>query len=234
MAAIPTTSSPWGAGLHAWYPEHGGDLLLTAQQDVTGRVQIADNNSRYVDSDLSGNWLRRRGGGASADPTAWWINFGSLTQTASWKVDSSMTGFQGIGTLGGGNLTVIAGRNAGLTGGGSTALDLAVASTGRVLADGTVVATGGGDLTLKIGGGLNAVLPNTSVLPPDYYGAITNLRGDINVNAGSIGALTVVQGSLVHLVRSARQPKPKRSAKTPGPTLTPGDGVVNVAARGTR
>ena len=77
-----------GAGLHAWYPEHGGDLLLMAQQDVTGRVQIADNNSRYVDSDLSGNWLRRQGGGASADPTAWWINFGSLTQTASWKVDS--------------------------------------------------------------------------------------------------------------------------------------------------
>ncbi|AOZ03705.1 hypothetical protein BKK81_32360 [Cupriavidus sp. USMAHM13] len=224
-----------GAGLHAWYPEHGGDLLLMAQQDVTGRVQIADNNSRYVDSDLSGNWLRRQGGGASADPTAWWINFGSLTQTASWKVDSSMTGFQGIGTLGGGNLTVIAGRNAGLTGGGSTALDLAVASTGRVLADGTVVATGGGDLTLKIGGGLNAVLPNTSVLPPDYYGAITNLRGDINVNAGSIGALTVVQGGSLFTSFDPRAVEAnvfERSTKTPGPTLTPGDGVVNVSARG--
>ncbi|MDF3835855.1 filamentous hemagglutinin family protein [Cupriavidus basilensis] len=223
-----------GSGLHAWYPEHGGDLLLMAQQDVTGSVQIANNNSRYVDSDLTGNWLWRQGGGASADPTAWWINFGALTQTSGWKVDSSMTGFQGIGTLGGGNLTVIAGRNAGVTGSGSTGLDLAVASTGRVLADGTMAATGGGDLTLKIGGGLNAVFP-TSVQVPDYYGAITNLRGDINVNAGSIGALAVAQGGILFTSFDPRAVEAnvfKRSAKTPGPTVTPGDGVVNIATRG--
>ncbi len=145
-----------------------------------------------------------------------------------------MTGFQGIGTLGGGNLTVIAGRNAGVTGSGSTGLDLAVASTGRVLADGTMAATGGGDLTLKIGGGLNAVFP-TSVQVPDYYGAITNLRGDINVNAGSIGALAVAQGGILFTSFDPRAVEAnvfKRSAKTPGPTVTPGDGVVNIATRG--
>jgi hypothetical protein len=44
-----------------------------------------------------------------------------------------------------------------VTGNGSTGLDLVVASTGRVLCDGTLVQTGGGDLTVRIGGKLKFI-----------------------------------------------------------------------------
>ncbi len=225
---------------HAWYPEHGGDVLLTAQQDVTGYVQIADNTTRYVDSDLTQNWLRLQGGGASADPAAWWINFGSYAHTSPSSSSQQLVGFQGIGTLGGGNLTVIAGRNAGAGDGGnpqtSTGLDLAVASTGRVLPDGTLVQTGGGDLILKVGGGLNPRSAAASTgSAADYFGSITDLRGDITVNAGSVGTFAQPRGASGYTSYDPRAIDPdvfERSLKTPGPTFTPGDGTVSVTARG--
>ncbi|WP_194456761.1 filamentous hemagglutinin family protein [Bradyrhizobium sp. CCBAU 53421] len=223
---------------HAWYTEHGGDLLLTAQQDITGNLQIADNNTRFADSNLTANWLRLQGGGASADPAAWWINFGSLAKTYPYSNSQQLIGFQGIGTLGGGNLTVIAGGNAGVTGNSSTGLDLAVASTGRVLANGTLVETGGGNLVVKIGGGLNPVVPTTpngQGQVPDYFGSFTNLRGDTTVSAGSVGALAPnTWGSyLVSYDPRAVDPNVfKRSLKTPGPLVIPGDGSVSITTRG--
>ncbi|UGY05985.1 filamentous haemagglutinin family protein [Bradyrhizobium quebecense] len=221
---------------HAWYAEHGGDLLLTAQGDITGNIQIADNNTRYVDSNVTANWLRLQGGGASADPAAWWINFGGLAKTGAWSNNQQLIGFQGIGTLGGGNLTVIAGGNAGVTGNGSTALDLAVASTGRVLPNGTLVQTGGGNLVVKVGGGLNPVVPTTPYgQVPDYFGSFINLRGDTTVSAGSVGALAPnTWGSyLVSYDPRAVDPNVlKRSLKTPGPLVMPGDGSVSIVTRG--
>ncbi|WP_342726192.1 filamentous hemagglutinin family protein [Bradyrhizobium sp. B097] len=223
---------------HAWYPEHGGDLLLTAQRDITGNIQIADNNIRFADSNLTANWLRLQGGGASADPAAWWINFGSLAKTNPYDNGQQLIGFQGIGTLGGGNLIVIAGGNAGVTGNSSTGLDLAVASTGRILPNGTLVETGGGNLVVKIGGGLNPVVPTTPYgqgQVPDYFGSITNLRGDTTVSAGSVGALAPnTWGSyLVSYDPRAVDPNVfKRSLKTPGPLVMPGDGSVSIVTRG--
>ncbi|MGY3529681.1 filamentous hemagglutinin family protein [Bradyrhizobium sp. USDA 4452] len=223
---------------HAWYPEHGGDLLLTAQRDITGNLQIADNNTRFADSNLTANWLRLQGGGASADPAAWWINFGSLAKTYPYSISQQLIGFQGIGTLGGGNLTVTAGGNAGVTGNGSTGLDLAVASTGRVLANGTLVETGGGNLVVRIGGGLNPVVPRTpdgQGQVPDYFGSITNLRGDTTVSAGSVGALAVNTWSSNFVSYDPRAADPnvfKRSLKTPGPLVMPGDGSVSITTRG--
>ncbi|MES5482985.1 filamentous hemagglutinin family protein [Bradyrhizobium sp. INPA03-11B] len=221
---------------HAWYTEHGGDLLLTAQRDITGNIQIADNNTRFVDSNLTANWLRLQGGGASADPVAWWINFGTLAKTYAWSSGQQLIGFQGIGTLGGGNLTVIAGGNAGVTGNGSTGLDLAVASTGRVLPDGTLVQTGGGNLVVKVGGGLNPVAATTPFGPvPDYYGSITNLRGDVTVSAGAVGALAPNTWASYLVSYDPRAVDPtvfKRSLKTPGPLVIPGDGSVSIVTRG--
>lgn len=225
-----------GGNSHAWYPEHGGDLLLTAQQDVTGNIQIADNNIRFVDSNLTANWFQLQGGGASADPVAWWINFGSLAKTGAWSNNQQLIGFQGIGTLGGGNLTVIAGGNAGVTGNGSTGLDLAVASTGRVLPNGTLVETGGGNLVVKVGGGLNPVVPTTPLgTVPDYYGSITNLRGDVTVSAGAVGALAPNTWASYLVSYDPRAVDPtvfKRSLKAPGPLVIPGDGSVSIVTRG--
>ncbi|WP_375782797.1 filamentous hemagglutinin family protein [Bradyrhizobium sp. Pha-3] len=223
---------------HAWYPEHGGDLLITAQRDITGNLQIADNNTRFADSNLTANWLRLQGGGVSADPAAWWINFGSLAKTNPFSNSQQLIGFQGIGTLGGGNLTVIAGGNAGVTGNNSTGLDLAVASTGRVLANGTLVETGGGNLVVKIGGGLNPVVPTTPYgqgQVPDYLGSITNLRGDTTVSAGSVGALAPNTWPSYFVSYDPRAVDPnvfKRSLKTPGPLVIPGDGSVSITTRG--
>ncbi len=106
------------AAYQAWYPEHGGDVLVSAQGNVTGYIGITDNTTRFVDSDLTSNWLWRQGGGGLAtDPTAWWVNFGTYATTTTPNIfsptDATVVGFQGIGTLGGGNLTVIAGGNAG-------------------------------------------------------------------------------------------------------------------------
>ncbi len=230
-----------GGAAHAWYPEHGGDLLLSAQQDVMGYIQMADNSVRWVDSDRIGNWFGSQGGGGlSPDPTAWWVNFGSWAKTQQYASAYSLVGFQGVGTLGGGNLTVIAGRNAGATNGAntniSTGLDLAVVSTGRMLPDGTLLQTGGGDLTLSVGGTFNSMDPLIgSSLPSDYFGSVTDLRGDIAVNAGSIGTLAqnfrAASWTSVD-PRTLDVNTIKGSMATPGPTFAPGDGTVNIATRG--
>ncbi|WP_375787154.1 filamentous hemagglutinin family protein [Bradyrhizobium sp. Pha-3] len=245
----PNGSNPYdltgtltGGAQHAWYPTHGGDLSLMAQQDVRGYITTADNTFHYVDTDRIGNWLQTQGGGGlSPDPTAWWINFGALVKAGLDARSASLVGFQGIGTLGGGNLTVIAGRNAGASDGSganiSTGLDLAVASTGRLLPDGTLLQTGGGDLTLSVGGILNPMNPLTASGSawPDYFGSVADLRGNIGVRAGAVG--TVVQngrsGGASSVDPRTLDPSTfKDSMKTPGPTFTPGDGSVSVTTRG--
>ncbi|ALS67678.1 hypothetical protein AT395_24550 [Pandoraea apista] len=229
--------------LQAWYPEHGGDLLLMAQQDVSGNIQLADNPVRYVNSNQVGNWLNRQGGGgATNDPAAWSINFGSLAKTDPNATDLQLIGFQGIGTLGGGNLTVIAGRDAGAiavpdtSGTTSTGLDLAVASTGRVLSDGTLVQTGGGDLTLKVGRQLNGADPSTSRdFRRDYFGSLTALRGDTSVESGAVGVIAPQIRGVVWTTYDPRAPEPnaiKLTMRTPGPTVLVGDGAANIVARG--
>ncbi|VVE66997.1 Heme/hemopexin-binding protein [Pandoraea anapnoica] len=236
---LPNTAS--AGGVNVWYPEHGGDVLISAQQDVTGNIQMNDNSSRYVDSNITSNWLWRQGGaGLTTDPTAWGINFGAMVKVNPYNVTPGIVGFQGIGTLGGGNLTLIAGRNAGVMASDnvlkSTGLDLAVASTGRVLADGTVVQTGGGDLTVKVGGMLNG---RASVVaadrPGDYFGSVTALRGDTTIDAGSIGA-TAPYGNGAYWKSYDPRAQPITTIKgvtvTRGPMVVPGDGVVSVSARG--
>ena len=69
-------------------------------------------------SDAIGNWLWRQGSAALGQPTAWWINFGTLGaayrptyrhRPAVFRqraLPVQMVGFQGIGALGGGNVVV--------------------------------------------------------------------------------------------------------------------------------
>ncbi|EON14227.1 filamentous hemagglutinin-like protein, partial [Pandoraea sp. SD6-2] len=236
---LPAAGS--GGGVQVWYPEHGGDVLISAQQDVTGNIQMADNSQRFVDSNLTSNWLWRQGGaGLTTDPTAWGINFGSMAVLDPNNIAPGIIGFQGIGTLGGGNLTLVAGRNAGVMTSGnnfqSTGLDLAVASTGRVLSDGSLVQTGGGDLSVKVGGMLNG-RPSVgqSDRPGDYFGSVTSLRGDATIDAGSVGATAAyANGSYwkSYDPRAQALTTIKGVTQTRGPVLIPGDGTVSVSARG--
>jgi filamentous hemagglutinin family protein len=178
------------ANYAAYYPTNGGNVLVSAQGDLNGFINIGNSYQPYVaftpvnltDSDAIGGWLWLQGGAGQTG--AWWTNFGALDLAPGSKT-VQMTGFQGIGTLGGGNLTVNAGGNA-------SGLDLVVASNGRVTPIGTLE-NGGGALNASIGGTVNFTQavqsPVNITSSQDAGGVISDLRGIVAFNAGSIGTV---------------------------------------------
>ncbi|QYG05320.1 filamentous haemagglutinin family protein [Janthinobacterium sp. PAMC25594] len=257
----------------AWYPEHGGNLLLRAQGDVKGDTvgtalqrredAIGTLNAQQDTSDI-GTWLWRQGSGSTGAgvPTAWWINFGTYVARPEGSDLFAglpvVSGFTGIGTLGGGNVLLQAGGDAGMLtsradpGGAYTprsqGLNVAVGSTGRVTPDGKLLLTGGGDLDIRIGGGLNPVaevrsfdansdFPNADTRferqYPTLNSTFTNLRGALRMEAGAVGG--------VELRFDRADPKESRPYETytagtaiasGGPILVPGDSGVRIDARG--
>ncbi|HEX7853759.1 MAG TPA: filamentous hemagglutinin family protein [Sphingobium sp.] len=232
----------------AWYPEHGGDLMLSVQGNMTGFQTGRNTGYLRPGSSTVTNWLWRQGGYGVTDgnaalgqdvPTAWWIQFGGYVPNNAASLNDGfvsqnapmLIGFTGIGTLGGGNLTVSAGGNAGATsdyeyalgdtsGDGnrrvlsSTALDFAVASTGRVtsitrpggfVTGGDLVQTGGGDMIIRIGGTLNPGFPTGADSisgNPEMAGNFINLRGGIDVTAGAIHKVTLVPGDSSSIINT--------------------------------
>ncbi len=218
----------------AWYPTGGGDVQIAAQGAVTGKViSIRSNGTATYQSDAVGNWLWRQGG-SSGQATAWWINFGAYVDSSTGSNTLQLAGFTGIGALGGGNVRVSAGTDAGniavsgtsVT--GSTALDVVVASTGRVAGDG-VTLTGGGTVAVNVGGTLNGA--NTSFgsngLANALFGVIGSMRGTVTVNAGAIGKVVPSGGllSVGPLVQSLVD-------AYGGPLLLIGDATAGLSTRG--
>ena len=246
-----------GSAYQAWYPEQGGNLKLAVGGDLHGDSFSKRNvgSGARNTSAATGNWLWRQGTGATTDPaaqipTAWWINFGTFGQQPSTEAgDPYLTGFTGIGTLGGGNLSVDVGGDAGLITEQhgvlgtdverSQGLVLAVGSSGRVAADGSLVLTGGGDLRLRIGGELNPSQAARASIDSsgDLNGVLTNLRGSLQLQAGAIGALGLTYGSY----QPSQDPKESRAYDAyvstlanarGGVTLMPGDAGVSLDSRG--
>ncbi|KAF1072395.1 filamentous haemagglutinin family protein [Variovorax sp.] len=229
-----------GSGYRAWYPTGGGNLRLEAQGHLLGDAPAAKpTDSR---DGLVGDWLWRQGGGGAADvATAWWINFGAYVSTYDFMGTGMLrlAGFTGMGTLGGGNVSVAAGGDAGL----ARALNLAVGGTGRVDAGGALVFTGGGDLALDVGGQFNAAgawwYPGKSN-EQSYAaagGSLTNLRGRIDVRAGAIGGLELLYGTQNRNPADPRIGSPFGVVGATlegrgGPALIPGDAVASLSARG--
>ncbi|OYU88227.1 MAG: filamentous hemagglutinin [Bradyrhizobiaceae bacterium PARB1] len=253
-----------GSNYNAWYPEQGGNLLL----DVRGNLSSSTLQwfgSTSTASNTLDNWLWRQGGPIQDLRVAWWINFGSYAAPQQSDSYLQFVGFSEIGTLGGGNVNVRVDGDAGVIAAktgriGTQALNLAVAGTGRVLPDGSLVLTGGGDLTVRIGGALNPLEAGrdprnqttlgdigftggfsgpasnglgNSVGVQDYLnGTLTNLRGMIDLSAGSIGRIDLVYGA-----------KNARDARTPdnfeatigiangGVVIRPGDANTQFASR---
>ncbi len=81
----------------------------------------------------------------------------------------------------------------------SQGLLLAVGSTGRVGADGSLQLTGGGDLNLRVGGALN---PDSVFANGHLNGAVINLRGHAQIDSGAIGRIDLRYGN----VASAQSP----------------------------
>ncbi|WP_369991108.1 filamentous haemagglutinin family protein [Pseudomonas xanthosomatis] len=241
------------SGYRAWYPEQGGNLLLAVGGDLTGNLVAPSVNPlatpRQQASAGVGNWLWRQGNADTA--AAWWLNFGSYALDPSTSGGQPwLVGFTGIGTLGGGNLNVLVNGAAGLIESASGALsaqvvqrshglNLAVASTGRVLADGSVQQTGGGDLLLRVGGGVNTSLQALDSVTgnADLRGTLTNLRGALQVQAGSVGVLDLMYGSYPsnHTGSESRAYDAyvaTRGVALGGLTLMPGDSTVRLETRG--
>jgi filamentous hemagglutinin len=110
------------------YPTQGGDIHISAGEDVVGAST----------ADLVTNWLWRVGTPASRQgptSTAWTVNFAEFEQ--------------GVGALGGGNLSVTAGRNI-------NDLSVSVPTIGRQVGSATptgsdVQVINSGDITLRAG-----------------------------------------------------------------------------------
>ncbi|WP_312308943.1 filamentous haemagglutinin family protein [Stenotrophomonas indicatrix] len=247
------------ASYRAWYPDHGGDVRVEAGRDIIGDAWTARSESGTAQRDQAGHssaavggWLWRQGTGTTegvqATPTSWWINFGTYS-TVGAEADAAprMVGFTGFGTLGGGNLSLEAGRHAGvldpmgnalglLTAPHSSAIVAAVGSTGRV-SNGELHLTGGGDLTLRSGGALNPGLrasaqqPESFLQDLDLNGAVTNLRGSTLLQAARIGGLSAIQSSYgtLGLMDPFVAGAPVAMA---GPLLILGDSTARLQARG--
>ena len=262
----------------AWYPTGGGNLLVRAGRDIAGDLMGRLGGLRtwlpmgavrdQIGSSTVGNWLWRQGTGsveAGKDqvPVAWWINFGTYVQGSEdgsylpsyaatrFENDPYLVGFTGFGTLGGGNLVVEAGGQAGIVGPRGEAppnygtqserrnamprsegLNLAVASTGRMNASGELVLTGGGDLDLRIGGGLN---PNAELRrnEHDLNSTFANLRGALRVQAGAIGGLDLRYGARDQMDSRGGDPfSAGRAYGGGGPVLVLGDAVARLDTRG--
>ncbi len=254
----------------AWYPEQGGNVLVRAGRDLKGDL-VGDNNGRndigytfsnsrqQIASTAVGNWLWRQGtgsveSGADAVPTAWWINYGTYVAggangtrddsgTALFGNDAFLVGFTGIGTLGGGNLSVQAGGNAGMVDprgqqGAAThtprsqGLHLAVASTGRVTPEGVLVQTGGGDLDLRLGGALNPE-PALRSSVHDLNSTFVNLRGATRIDAAAIGGVALRYGVSDPMDSRPGDPFTAGAAyASGGPILVLGDSGVRIESRG--
>ncbi|MCX5591774.1 filamentous haemagglutinin family protein [Alcaligenes endophyticus] len=278
----------YDAALHAyqaWYPDQGGNVWVQAGRDIYGDnwghgaqnggedPNVTAEKSGFSSASV-GNWLWRQGIVDSAQVQdivpSWWINFGTYANSkegasgSGMTVDSGMTrlyGFSGFGTLGGGNLSLQAGRHMGVirargdalanrneTSGRSQGVVAVVASTGRVLG-GELLFTGGGDLTLRMAGGFNPNVRATqqgdglygnsgrhysyggSLDNLDLNGVLVNLRGAVNVQAAHMGAISVAYGDGGGI--RARNPFAiEGGLSMGGPRLVLGDATAWLETRG--
>jgi filamentous hemagglutinin family protein len=221
-----------------YFTDHGGDFSLTAQGDLRS-YGIEYNDTGNNTSDPS-NWLWRQGNPSTGEATSWGIYF---------------RGFAGIGTLGGGNVRIIAGGDAGSTSNWNVrdnsaplthsddSFNLVVASSGYV-AGGTPSQFGGGTLQLDVGGRINTGVYTSGVIVEALgvgTGAVVNLRGDTVISAGSVGQLLSSGyglrnsdgSSIAYDPRAADTTRPRdRTFYTPLRLVT-GDGTINLQSRGT-
>lgn len=230
------------AGYQPWFTTGGGHVTVEIGRDMFGHMSGQQIGVWARSNHVVGDWLWHQGAPEIGQQSAWWINFGTYARHLDGRStrpgERYLPAFDGIGTLGGGNLSVSAGRDFGAyeyvpdETAFRGALALAVGSSGWVDADGTVHRTGGGDLSLSIGRQINPV-PSSGT--GGSAGSLVNLRGDINATAGSIGQ--VWKTFEVNNTESNRDPRPDSYSQfnvTNGYgvlTVLPGDGVTTLNSR---
>lgn len=203
----------------AYYSLAGGNITISAQRDIIHLVADASLTSLIADStkELPSNWLYRRGyvdpvtgqfaathGGGEIASTSWWIDFSNF--------------FEGIGALGGGNITLLAGRSV-------TNVDALIPTNAR-MPKGTpeaskLVELGGGDLIVRAGADIDG-----GVYYVERGHASLNAGGSIKTNSTRAA---ITQASAVALENTKLTSDPTGWLPT---TLFLGKGAFDVSARG--
>ncbi len=208
----------------------GGDVTIHAQGNITHLTRLTSTGPLVADSErqLPVNWLYRRG---FVDPTTGafgktpqriplsggtMLVGGDVTSTA-WWVDFSNF-FEGIGALGGGNVTLVAGHDV-------SNVDAVVPTNARLSKNATsadqLVEVGGGDVTVRAGHNLDAGV---------YYVE----RGTGILSGGNDIVTNSTRSPSIAAFRTAALP----ATSTPGEqawlptTLFLGKGSFDVSARG--
>ncbi|MDD5201302.1 MAG: filamentous hemagglutinin family protein, partial [Terrimicrobiaceae bacterium] len=221
-------SAQQNPGYVAQYTLGGGDVTIHAQHDITHLTRLTSNGPMVEDSqkELPNNWLYRRG---FVDPTTG--RFGATPQrlplsggvdlvggdvtSTSWWVDFSNF-FEGVGALGGGNVSLTAGNDV-------SNVDAVIPTNARLPKTATsadqLVELGGGDLLVRAGHDINAGV---------YY---------VERGRGSLAAGNDIRTNATR-APSAAAFRNLQASEVPGPeawlptTLFLGKGGFNVSARG--
>ena len=145
----------------AQYSLGGGNVTIAATRDIkhqtlNGGVLVADSQKQ-----IPNNWLYRRG---QIDPVtgefalALETEFTSTIASTTWWVDFSNF-FEGIGTLGGGNISLIAGRdvsNVDAAAPTNARMTFQTETGDRQAANQPLLELGGGDIDVRAGNNLDA------------------------------------------------------------------------------
>ncbi|SAI55163.1 Heme:hemopexin utilization protein A [Bordetella ansorpii] len=240
----------------SYVSDHGGDLRIAVQGDMSGFL-YSDSNNSMVDSYPVNHWLVRRGDAELGQAATWSIRYGQYVPTVNGAT-SYFFGFAGLGALGGGNVAIDVGGDAGVlapaavpsnyvrqtqglvvaVGGSGYVTQVATDASGAVIG-GTLAQTGGGNLTLRVGGRLNPEhgdSTSNNMRGDDLNGSLTNLRGDVDLLAGAIGELQLQYGTATKDDPRALDPYEAALLRTTtalgGPVLVLGDAGAQLRARG--
>ncbi len=159
----------------------GGNVLLQVGGDIQG----------YESNGETDHWLWAASDTETGNQQVWGINPGNYGLAGSGRNQYlDLLGFDGIGTLGGGNLTVTAGGDVGAhtrTSDGHVlgGVFLMVGGAGWVDGEGQRHTYGGGDLKLDVAGIIDPVFLGNTL----DQGGVASLRGDVQVRAKALGDL---------------------------------------------
>ncbi len=189
---VPTYTGIDGTVQKAQYTYGGGNVTIDARQNIEHVAQTFLGQTLDTQLELPTNWLDRRGTPGDANATVtWWVDFSNF--------------FEGVGALGGGNVSLTAGNNI-------TNVDAVIPTNARMPSTGTkasdLVELGGGDLLVRAGNNID--------------GSVFYLER---------GQGTLIAGNSI-TTNTKRQPSSQLGAPLPV-TLFLGKGGYDIAAGGT-
>jgi filamentous hemagglutinin len=204
LFTVPTLSRarPGQPQAQPSYPTDGGNISISADDDIRSAPS----------AQLISDWLWRRGPTdgtvGPAENTSWWVTFSDFEQ--------------GIGVLGGGNLSITAGRDI-------VNVSAVVPTTGRLLAAAgstpaaaNLLLTGGGELRVQAGGDIYS-----GVFEDDWGNASISAGGALTSGADStFGQETAGNSNLQNITTTLPAPSTEIY-----PVLAVGNGVFDVSAR---